>query len=95
MFGYDEDAYWENKREQLENPRYYHKRLWDEEPEYRHGTVFLDEEIEQIEQQKGYSMEELYEGDLLDILQEFKGIKADSAVWRPGWDAIDYTVRIA
>lgn len=95
MVGYDEDAYWENRREQMENPGYYHRHSWDDEPEYRQGTLFLDEEIEQIEMQKGYPMEELLEGDLLDILEELKGIVAETAIWRPGWDAIDYTVRIA
>lgn len=94
MFGFNEDEYWEHRREELENPRSRY-RGWDEEPEYRTGTLFLDEEIEEIEAKRGYPMEELLEGDLLEILEEIKGIVAETAIWRSGWDAIDYTVRIA
>lgn len=94
MFGFDEDGYWERRREELENPK---RRFRDreEETEYRTGTLFLDEEIEEIEAKRGYPMEELLEGDLLEILEEIKGIVAETAIWRSGWDAIDYTVRIA
>ena len=37
-------------------------------------------------------MDELTEGDLLEILEDMKGIIAETAVWKPEFDAIDYTV---
>ena len=40
-------------------------------------------------------MDELYEGDLLEILEEKKGIVADSAVWDGDFCSIDYRVKIA
>lgn len=47
----NEDEYWERKREEWENPKAFRKRNpWDEEePIYEDGTIFLDEEIEEIE----------------------------------------------
>lgn len=46
-----EDEYWENRREEWENPRAYRKyNAWDEdEPIYESGNLFLDGEIEEIE----------------------------------------------
>ena len=94
---FDEDAYWERRREEWENPKAFRRRnQWEEdEPVYKSGTVYLDEEIEEIEAKRGYPMSELYEGDLLEILEELKGIVAESAVWVPGFDAIDYKIKIA
>ncbi|MDO4305788.1 MAG: hypothetical protein Q4C77_03060 [Eubacteriales bacterium] len=94
---FDEDVYWERRREEWENPKAFCRRKpWDEdEPVYESGTLYLDEEIEEIEAKRGYPMSELYEGDLLEILEELKGIEAESAVWVPGFDAIDYKIKIA
>lgn len=85
-----EDEYWEN-------PRTYRKyNTWDEdEPIYESGNLFLDGEIEEIEKERGYPMEELYEGDLLDIVEEQKGIVADSAEWNDNWGCIEYRYQVA
>lgn len=89
----NEDAYWERYREEWEKMNMFEKDPWDEgEPECEFGTVYLDEEVEETEIQKGYPMDELTEGDLLEILEDTKGIIAETAVWRPEFDAIDYTV---
>lgn len=75
----NEDEYWERRREEWENPRAFRKMgAWDE-PVYKNGSLFLDDEIEEIEKERGYPMEELYEGDLLEIVEEQEGIAADSA----------------
>ena len=69
---------------------------WDEdEPIYENGNLFLDGEIEEIEKERGYPMEELYEGDLLEIVEEQKGIMADSAEWNGNWECIEYRYRVA
>lgn len=92
-----EDEYWENRREEWENPRTYRKyNTWDEdEPIYESGNLFLDGEIEEIEKERGYPMEELYEDDLLDIVEEQKGIVADSAEWNNNWGCIEYRYQVA
>lgn len=92
-----EDEYWENRREEWENPRACRKyNTWDEdEPIYESGNLFLEEEIEEIEKARGYPMEELYESDLLEIVEEQKGIVADSAEWNDNWDCIEYRYRVA
>ena len=53
----NEDEYWEHVRESLEAPRK------NEEPYLEEGTLFLDDEIEELEKKYGCSIEELYEGD--------------------------------
>ena len=97
MLEFDEDAYWERRREEWENPRAFRKRSeWDEdEPVYESGTLFLDDEIEEIEKKRGWLMDELYEGDLLEIVEELKGIEAEDATWCDKMDAIEYRYRIA
>lgn len=86
-----EDEYWERRREEREKPK-----AWDEnEPVYEDGNLFLDEEIEEIEKERGYSMEELYEGDLLEIVEKQKGIVADSAEWNSNCECIEYRYRVA
>ena len=86
-----EDEYWERRREEWENPRTFRKcSIWDEdEPVYENGNLFLDGEIEEIEKERGYPMEELYEGDLLEIVEKQKGIVADSAEWNGIWECIE------
>lgn len=51
----NEDEYWEHVRESLEAPRK------NEEPYLEEGTLFLDDEIEELEKKYGCSIEELYE----------------------------------
>lgn len=94
---FDEDAYWERRREEWENPDLFRRKSpWDEnEPVYESGTVFLDGQIDEIEAKRGYPMKELYEGDLLEILEELKGIQAEDAEWNEQWQSIDYRVRVA
>lgn len=43
MWGINEDEYWERVRESLEAPRK------NEEPYLEEGTLFLDDEIEELE----------------------------------------------
>ena len=40
-------------------------------------------------------MEELLEGDLLEIVEEQKGIVADSAEWSGRWECIEYRYKAA
>lgn len=40
-------------------------------------------------------MAELYEGDLLEIVQEMRGIEAEEATWNESMDAIEYRYRVA
>ena len=61
----------------------------------KNGNLFLDGEIKEIEKERGYPMEELYEGDLLEIVEEQKGIMADSAEWNGNWECIEYRYRVA
>lgn len=98
MFGgIDEDAYWERRREEWENPRAFRKwSEWDEdEPVYESGTLFLDDEIDEIEKKRGWPIEELLEGDLLEIVEELKGIVAETAIWCSQMDAIEYRYKTA
>ena len=89
----NEDVYWESVREDLERPRH---NSWDNNyPEYESKSLYLEDEIEEIEMQKGCPMKELYEGDLLDIVEEMEWIEAESAIWDENYQSIDYTVRVA
>ena len=83
---FDEDAYWERRREEYENPR----RYADEEPEPVRDTLYLDEEIDDIEEKYGCSMVQLDEDDLLEIVKEFLGIDAEEAQWDEQFQGIEY-----
>lgn len=90
------DEYWERVREEKESPRAGRRSGWgDDEPEYETKHLYLDEELEEIEEERGWPIEELLEGDLLEIVEDFTGIRACSAEWVPGWDCIDYEVQVA
>lgn len=78
----NEDEYWEHVRESLEAPRK------NEEPYLEEGTLFLDDEIEELEKKYGCSIEELYEGDLEEIVLEKEGIVPESARYDPQFDCI-------
>lgn len=80
----NEDEYWERVREEREAPSKYAEPYLEEE------TLFLDEEIEEIERKYGCSMEELYEGDLEDIVQEMRGIVPESARYDSSFECIVY-----
>lgn len=92
MLGFDEDAYWERRREEWENPRAFRKRSeWDEdEPVYETESLYLDEEIDEIEAEYKCSMKELFEGDLMELVERFKKIIPVSAVWDECFDCITY-----
>lgn len=80
----NEDEYWERVREQREAPSKYAKPYLEQE------YLFLDDEIEELEEKYGCSMEELYEGDLEDIVLEMKGIVPESASYDSGMTCIVY-----
>lgn len=86
----NEDAYWEWLREKWESKSTDLDSLSEDEPICESGYVFLDDETDEIEAERGFPMEELYEGDLLEILEEMKGISAETAVWNPSRGAIEY-----
>lgn len=77
----DEDAYWERVRE-------YQEAQKCNEPYLEEETLFLDEEIEEIERKYGCPMEELYEGDLDDIVQEMRGIVPEYARYDSSFECI-------
>ena len=81
-WGIDEDRYWENAREYAENYQYY-------EPEHEKDYLFLDEEQESIESTRG-PMDRMTERELLEIVEEFLGVEAESAKWVPGMYGIEY-----
>ena len=75
----NEDEYWERVRESLEAPR-----------KSEEGTLFLDDDIEELEKKYGCSIEKLYEGDLEEIVLEKEGIVPESARYDPQFDCIVY-----
>ncbi|MCD7866818.1 MAG: hypothetical protein LUG62_01155 [Clostridiales bacterium] len=92
-----EDEYWERRREELENPMGFRRRSqWDDDwPAYKDSRLYLDDEAEEIEAERGYPMEELAEGDLLEIVSDERGIVAVSAVWNASCGCIEYRYRVA
>ena len=48
-----------------------------------------------LKKERGYPMEELCESDLLDIVEEQKGIVADSSEWNDNWGCIEYRYQVA
>lgn len=90
MYGLpDEDAYWERRREEYENPR----RPPDWAPEPESGWLFLDEEADDLETEYGCKLAELFEGDLFDLLDRFINDKKEwlSAVWDDSMCGIKYS----
>lgn len=88
----NEDEYWERRREEVENPRGFRRKSeWDEdEPEYELESLYLDEEIEAIEKEYECSMSELFEGDLMELVERLKKIIPVSAVWDDRFNCITY-----
>lgn len=80
----NEDEYWERRREE------YERQFEPEYPVTVKDTVFLDEELEEIEERYQCSIGELYEADLIDIVQELTGIVPDTAIWVENFCGIDY-----
>lgn len=83
---FDEDAYWERRREEYENP----KRDPDWQPEPEREWVFLDEELDDLEAEYECKLTELPEGDLLDIVEKITGIVAEAATYDPRMYGIRY-----
>ena len=92
----NEDEYWERRREEFENPKAFRRQSqWDEdEPEYESESLYLDEEIEDIEREYKCSMSELFEGDLMELVERFKNILPVSAVWNPQYECITYRYEV-
>lgn len=85
MYGIpNEDEYWENVRERMEAP----SRFYEPEPVLE--TVYLDEEIDELEAEYGCPMDELTEGDLQDIVERLTGILPDSASYDSAYIGINY-----
>lgn len=79
----DEDKYWENVREGLESQ--------DPGPYEADGNLFLDDLHEEIESSYGYPVEELYEGDLMEIVEKYQDIFPKTARYDRQFDCISYT----
>ena len=93
----DEDGYWENYREEYEHG-FRPRSEWDAmdaEPEYEEDWLFLDEEQEELEKKYGYPMDDLDEDDLLEIVEKFLKVKAESAKWDGSMIGIKYRAHIA
>ncbi len=100
MWEVNEDEYWERRREEFENPRAFHRRSeWDDwednDYEYEEDYLFLDEEVEDIEAEKGCEMCDLDEDDLLEIVEKREQIEAAEAEWNGRIGAIVYKYKIA
>lgn len=80
----DEDAYWERRREE------YEKQFEPEYPLTVNDTVFLDEELDKLEERYQCRIEELTEADLADIVEEMTGIFPDTAKYDEKFCGIDY-----
>ena len=85
MYGIpNEDEYWERVRECLEAPRIH------QAPEMERGTLFLDEELDVLEEHYGCSMEDLGECDLLEVVEEYTGVYPEGAEWDGSFGCITY-----
>lgn len=83
MFGViNEDDYWESVRERMEaqDPGPY--RVWD--------SMFLDDLHEEIEGAYGYPVQDLFEGDLIDIVEKYQKICPEEAKYNSRYDSIEY-----
>ncbi len=80
----DEDAYWEGVREDMEKSS---KGTGDFLQE---SLLSLDDVIEDLEEEYGCRIEELYEGDLCEIVRKFRGIAPEDARWDDRLDCIVY-----
>lgn len=98
----NEDAYWENYREEYEHgfrPRSEWAKM-DAEPEYEAKSLYLDEEgqTEELEAEFGCRMEDLDDDDLIEIVERFTKDHPDEdseIKWDPNMWSIDYKIKIA
>lgn len=89
-----EDEHWEYLREKMENSKISKYDDWGEVI-FKKENLFLYEEAEKVEKEWGYPMEELYEGDLIEIVEKYKGVEADSAKWNKEKECIEYRYEVA
>lgn len=84
-----EDEYWEKVRERLEaqNPYY--------DPEPEEGNIFVDEELDELEEKYGCSMSDLGESDLKEIVESMTGISPETVKWDGKFLCISYTYKEA
>lgn len=78
----DEDRYWENVRESLEAE--------DPGPHKVQDSLYLDELHEEIESSYGYQVGELYEGDLIEIVEQYTKIIPEEASYDRRYDCIRF-----
>ena len=81
-----EDEYWERRREEYENP----KRDPDWKPEPERDWLFLDEELDDLEAEYKCKLTELFEGDLIEIVERMTGIIPETAIYDPRMYGIRY-----
>ena len=79
----NEDVYWENIREGLESE--------DPGPYKVRDSLYLDELHEEIESSYGFPVEELYEADLMEIVEQYQKIYPEEARYDRQFDCIAYT----
>ena len=81
----NEDTYWENARVYMED-------VYRSENVQEEKNLFVDEELDDLEREYGCKLEELPEGDLLDIVQEIPGEMPIEARYNPDTYGIEYTI---
>ena len=55
-----------------------------------YAMLGIDDDVERIEEEHTGKIDELYEGDYLDIVYEMRGIKADAAYFNSRMYCIEY-----
>lgn len=91
----NEDRYWEMVREKTESPRRCVRDRWEYDPVIEKKSLYLDCQIDDIEEKTGYSVEDFTEDELCEIVRELVGIEAGSAEWDPRFLCIKYTYQVA
>lgn len=87
MWNYpDEDAFWESRRVEMESMFY----GTENEPEEK--SIYVDEELDELEAKYGCSMDELPEGDLMDIVFKITGEVPTEARYNSRLYEIEYMI---
>jgi len=87
MWNYpDEDAFWESRRVEMESMFY----GTENEPEEK--SIYVDEELDELEAEYGCSMDELPEGDLMDIVFKTTGEVPTEARYNARLYEIEYMI---
>lgn len=85
----NEDEYWERRREEYERV----PKDWKPEPERQ--ILSLDDELDDLEKEYGWKLEELGEPDLEEIVHRLRGEYPAEAKYEPDWIAIFYRLDAA